>query len=128
MISTGILFGLGIQGMFDVILRGDATIVWDWYIPFTIILCSIPSVIFLEEDGMAGLSFSLKVVIHFFALLGVVSLCGRLFGWYTELGEYLYIAGMYVVIYFFVWVATFWLAKKDEDRINNALKDVMDEE
>ncbi len=132
MISTGILFGLGIQAMLESFLHNDVTIVWEWYIPFSIIftgfLCSIPSVVFLDDEGMTKLNFSVKVAIHFFAILGVVSLCGKLFGWYMELSEYLHIVIMYVIIYFFVWVATFWLAKKDEDKINNALKDVMDEE
>ena len=111
MISTGILFGLGIQGMIDMVAHEDVTIVWEWYIPFSIIftgfLCSIPSVIFLDDEGIAKLKFSIKVTIHFLAMLGVVSICGKLFGWYTELREYLYILAMYVVIYFFVVIHIF---------------------
>ena len=132
MISTAILFGLGIEAMILAAFYDDIEIVWDWYIPFTIIftgfLCSIPSVIFLEDGLMEKISFSVKVMIHFFAILGVVSLCGRLFGWYSTLKEYIWILIMYIVIYFFVWIATYWLAKNDENKINKALKDVQDEE
>ena len=132
MISTAILFGLGIQAAIYAFLHGDPQIVWDWYTPFTIIftgfLCSIPSVVFLEDGVMEKSSFSLKVLIHFFAILGVVSLCGRLFGWYSTWKAYISIFIMYVVIYFFVWVATYWLTKNDENKINKALKDLQDEE
>lgn len=132
MISTAILFGLGIEAMIYAVFFDELEIVWDWYIPFTIIftgfLCSIPSVIFLEDGVMEKSSFSVKVVLHFFALLGVVSLCGRQFGWYSTLNAYLWILIMYIVIYIFVWIATYWLAKNDENRINKALKDVQDEE
>ena len=132
MISTAVLFGLGIQALVEAILYGDLEIIWDWYTPFSIIftgfLCALPSVIFLDEDGLSQKGFGVKLVIHFMALLGVVSLCGKLFGWYSTLRAYLWIAGMYVIIYFFVWIATFWLAKNDENKINKALDDIRDEE
>ncbi|MBR5419713.1 MAG: DUF3021 domain-containing protein [Lachnospiraceae bacterium] len=132
MISTAILFGLGIQACAAAVLYGDKQIVWDWYTPFTIIftgfLCSIPSVIFLEEGETEKSHFFVKVVLHFFAILGVVSLCGKLFGWYSSLRDYLWILLMYVVIYFFVWGATYWLIKKDENKINKALEEFRDEE
>ena len=35
---------------------------------------------------------------------------------------------MIVIIYAFTWVATYWLLKSDENKINDALKDVRDEE
>ncbi|MBR3524476.1 MAG: DUF3021 family protein [Lachnospiraceae bacterium] len=132
MISTGILFGLGVQALLYAVFFDDTQIIWPWYTPFAIIftgfLCSLPSVIFLEEEGTETLGFKLKLVLHFFAILGVVSLCGRLFGWYSTLRAYLAIVVMYVVIYVFVWVATYWLIRKDENRINKALEDLRDEE
>ena len=35
---------------------------------------------------------------------------------------------MYVIIYGFVWIATGWLVKRDEIRINEAIKEIQDEE
>ena len=130
MISTGILFGLGIQAFFGAILSNDTQIIWDWYTPFSIVftgfLCSIPSVFLTLENDVKETRFILRLVIHFITLLGVVSLCSKLFHWYSSLTEYLWIVLMYVVIYFFVWVATYWLAKNDENKINKALKDISD--
>ena len=132
MISTAILFGLGIQACWNAMFHGDARIVWEWYVPFTIIftgfLCSVPSLIFLEEGETKKSAFPVKIVLHFLVLLGVVSLCGRLFGWYSTWEAYLWILFMYVVIYFFVWAATFWLMQKDENKINKALEELRDEE
>ena len=34
MISTGILFGIGVQKMIQYVSEGSGTIVWQWYIPF----------------------------------------------------------------------------------------------
>ena len=131
MISTGVLFVLGVQAMINALLYQDMQIVWDWYTPFTILftgfLCSIPTVIFVD-DGEKAFGFSLKVVIHFLALFAVVSLCGKLFGWYSSLKGYICIILMYILIYFFVWVATYWLLKNDDNKINKALKELQDEE
>jgi uncharacterized membrane protein YphA (DoxX/SURF4 family) len=69
-----------------------------------------------------------KVVIHFICIFAAVSLFGLLFGWYTDLAGFLVIAVMIVIIYAFTWVATYWLLKSDENKINDALKDVRDDE
>lgn len=132
MISTGILFGLGIQALIGRISGDQVEISWQWFIPLSIVftgfLCAIPSVIFLDDEDPFHLHISLKITLHFFAILGVVSLCGWLFGWYSVLSEWFAIAVMYVIIYAFVWAATFWLGKSDENKINSALNDIRDEE
>jgi hypothetical protein len=132
MISTGILFGLGIKALIAYISGDQVEISWQWFIPLSIVftgfLCAIPSVIFLDDEDPFHMHISVKITLHFLAILGVVSICGRLFGWYSDFKEWLAIAVMYVIIYFFVWVATFWLAKSDENKINNALNDIHDEE
>ncbi|MCR4791396.1 MAG: DUF3021 domain-containing protein [Lachnospiraceae bacterium] len=132
MISTGILFGLGIQALLARLCGEQTEVSWQWFIPLSIVLtgflCAIPSVIFLDEEDPFGLHISVKITLHFLAILGVVSLCGRLFGWYDSFSEWLVIAVMYVIIYAFVWAATFWLAKSDANKINDALKDMQDEE
>ena len=131
MISSAILFGLGIEETVEFLLIGDAHMTWQWYIPLSIILtafvCSVPSVIFMD-DRSTGKKFILKVVIHFFCIFAAVSLFGMVFGWYTTLSGYLVIAVMIFIIYGFTWSATYWLNKSDEKKINSALEEMRDDE
>ena len=131
MISSGILFGLGIEEFVEFLTTGDAYLRWQWYIPLSIIfcafVCSVPSVIFYSDSSTAK-SFSLKVVIHFICIFATVSLFSKLFGWFDTFGGYLIIAVMIFIIYGFVWAATYWLLKKDEEKINEALDEMRDEE
>lgn len=131
MISSAILFGLGIEEAAEFLITGDAHLTWQWYIPLSIILaafvCSVPSVIFMD-DRSTGKKFILKVVIHFICIFAAVSLFGLVFGWYTTLAGYLVIAVMIFIIYGFTWAATYWLTKSDEKKINSALEEMRDEE
>lgn len=131
MISCGILFGLGIEEMVEFLMTGDKSLTWQWYIPLSIIfaafVCSVPSVIFYHDYG-SGRVFGLKVLIHFICIFATVSFFAWLFGWYSTFGGYLVIAIMIFIIYGFVWVATYWLLKKDEEKINEALDGMRDEE
>lgn len=132
MISTAILFGLGVQTSQYYMMGNVAIIEWPWYIPFSIILtgflCSVPSVLLMEDDKLSSKHMKIRIVLHFFCLLGVVSVCGYLFRWYNGLSSYLPIVIMYVLIYCFVWLATLWIAKSDENKINEAIREIQDEE
>jgi len=132
MISTAILFGLGVQATLGHIMGGESTIVWQWYIPLSVIitgfLCSVPSLLLLEDDKLSSKHIKMRVFMHFVLLWGVVSLCGYLFQWYSNVSQYIPFAIIYVLIYGFVWVATLWIAKSDENRINEAIKEIRDDE
>ena len=112
MISSAILFGLGIEELVEFLMTGDKQLTWQWYIPLSIILCafvcSVPSIIFID-DYSAGRVFMLKVVIHFICIFAAVSLFAKLFGWYDSFRGYL-------------------VAKSDEAKINEALDDMRDED
>lgn len=132
MISTAILFGLGVQTS-QYYMMGDVSVIeWPWYIPLSIILtgflCSIPSLLFVEDDKLSIKHIKVRIVLHFICLLGVVSLCGYLFHWYDSWSNYVPIVVMYVLIYCFVWLATLWMTKSDENKINEAIKDIQDED
>lgn len=132
MISTAILFGLGIQALVLHILGDVEMLEWNWYIPLSIIftglLCSIPSVLIIDWEGLSHRQVIIRILLHFISILAVVTLCGYLFRWYTCWQYYIPILVLYVLIYCFVWVATGWLSKADENRINEALKDIRDQE
>ena len=132
MISTGILFGLGIESLIGWISGGGDQIRWPWYIPLTIIftgfLCALASLFLIDEEGNDVTHAKGRIALHFVSLLAVVALCGWLFGWYEEFSEFAVIAVMYVLIYGFVWAGSLWMAKADEKKINEAIKDIRDEE
>ena len=131
MISSGILFGLGIEELVEFLMTGDKQLTWQWYIPLSIILCafvcSVPSIIFVDDYSTKRV-YIIKVLIHFVCIFAAVSIFAKLFGWYETLGGYLVIAVMIFIIYGFTWAATCWLAKSDEAKINEALDDMRDED
>lgn len=132
MISTAILLGHGVQAVIGYMIGVEQTIVWQWYIPLSIIitgfLCSVPSLLLLEDDKLNSKHIKIRIFIHFVCLWVVVSVCGYLFQWYRSLPEYVPLAIMYVLIYAFVWGATLWITKSDENRINEAIKEIQDDE
>ncbi len=132
MITTAILFGLGIQAMIKYVSGGVTQIVWQWYIPLSLILtgllCSLPTLLLLSQTARGGWRDALRLVVHFFCICAVVSLCGYLFKWYTDWRGYVPIVAMVAVIYLFVWVATLWITNSDAKKINEAIKEIQDTE
>lgn len=132
MISTGILFGIGIQVSLNYFLHDNYSFSWQWYIPLSIILtgflCALASLFLVEDNDRKILSPALQIVFHCISVFAIVSVCGYLFHWYTDIREYIPIVIMYVIIYGFVWGASLWIGKTDEEMINDAIKDIRDEE
>ncbi len=132
MISTGILFGIGVQAMLSFLLEGGDVIIWEWYIPFSIILagflCSLATLFMLYIGEESREKVCIKTAFHFLATLAIVSFCGYIFGWYSSLSAYICVVIMYVLIYAFVWISTIWMLKSDEKKINEAIDEIRDEE
>ena len=132
MISTGILFGVGVQALIGHLTAGTESLAWPWYTPLSVIftgfLCALATLFLIDREGENIASGKGRILLHFFFLLIVVAGCGWLFGWYSNLTEFIVIAVMYVVIYAFVWISSLWMAKTDEKKINEAIKDIQDEE
>ena len=132
MISTAILFGIGLQGALAVLFKQDATIVWDWYIPFSIILTgflsALPSVLITGYENLKKTMIRFRIMLHIISIWGIVSLSGYIFGWYKDFNGWIGISVMYFFIYFFVWFGSWWLAKEDDKKINNALDEIRDDE
>ncbi len=132
MISTGILFGVGVQALVGHLQTGSETLSWQWYIPLSIIftgfLCSLATFLLQEDDGKDITRSRLRIALHFLLLFGVVAGCGYFFGWYDSAAGFAVIGGMYVLIYGFVWAASIWMGKADEKKINEAIDGIRDEE
>ena len=132
MISTAVLFGVGVQTFLRFLLYGEVDFTWPWYTPFSIVLtgflCALPTMLILNGEADSKKKGIIRTLIHFVLVGGVVSFCGYLFGWYDDLADYLPILIMYILIYMFVWFYTLWLLKSDEKKINEAIKRFTDEE
>ena len=132
MISTGILFGLGIEALIRRFCLQDSSLIWQWYIPLSIILtgflCSVPSILLLECGEFSKKQMTLRKCLHCISIFIIVSFSGWLFHWYTNMSEYIPIAIIYIFVYFFVWIGTGWIYKVEENKINAALLDIQDEE
>ncbi|MDD5935707.1 MAG: DUF3021 family protein [Clostridiales bacterium] len=131
-ISTCMMIGLGIQEVLIHFSSGMSTFEMPWYIPltipFTAFVCSLPSALLNECDGLNKKQIVVRVILHYFCLLFVVTSCGYMFHWYSQVLEYLVIACVYTIIYGVVWLISWWLNKRDEDTINKALKIIQDKE
>ena len=132
MVSTGILFCMGVRSAVLSILSGRDNIGWQWYIPLSIIfvgfLCALASLLLYDDGAGSGWAIRIRVIIHFILVFGIVSLSGYLFRWYANAFEYLIIVIMYILIYAFVWISTAWMLKADEKKINDAIDQIRDDE
>lgn len=131
-ISTAILFIIGVESAICHFFIEGYEMNWSWYIPLSIVfsgfLCAVPTWFLLGIDDLSKTAIWVRIVVHFVLVGGIVSLCGFLFKWYSGVMELLPILGMYTLIYAFVWAASGWLAKTDEKKINDAIKDFQDME
>ncbi|SEA00665.1 Protein of unknown function [Lachnospiraceae bacterium NK3A20] len=132
MISSVMLFAFGIMALKERIFHGTQTIEWPWYMPlavvFTGFVCALPTFLVTSLDGISRRELRLRILLHFLLLGGIVSLCGYLLGWYATPKGWAEVLVIYVLIYAFVWLATIWLAKSDEKKINRAIRDIQDRE
>ena len=132
MISTAILFGIGILMLIQHFVSGVQTFSFQWSDPlsicFTGFLSSLPTYFLLDLDSLKKSEVRIRMGIHFVLVLGIVILCASLFHWFGQIINLRIICLMYSLIYLFVWGATAWMAKADEIKINEAIKDLQDAE
>ena len=130
MISTAILFGIGILMLVQHFSLGMQTFTFQWSDPlsicFTGFLSSLPTYFLLDMDSLKKSEVRIRIGIHFVSVLGIVVLCASHFHWFGQIINLRIICLMYSLIYLFVWCATAWMAKVDEIKINGAIKDMQD--
>ena len=74
-----------------------------------------------EQDG--GRVVLIKIMVHYFVLCGVMIGCGCRFGWMDlNLNGIVMMAVSVAVVYLLVFLAGYWLDKKQADEINKKLK------
>ena len=129
MITTGIVFAVGLEGLYYHLVDDD--IVLNWYHLFSFLLAGIlgalPTLLFTEKK-LSKRALRLRWVLHFVLLLAVISLLGYIFGWYVTLEGYMFVAAAFVLIYTAVVAGSIILIRREEALINRALEDIRDEE
>ena len=132
MVSTAILFGIGMLMLMQHFSSGVQTFSFQWIDPLSIcltgFLSSLPTYFLLDLDNLKKSEVWIRMGIHFVSVLGIVVLCASLFHWFGQIINLRIICLMYSLIYLFVWCATAWMAKVDEIKINEAIKDLQDSE
>ena len=132
MISTAILFGIGILMLIQHFSLGVQMFSFQWSDPlsicFTGFLSSLPTCFLLDMDSLKKSEVRIRIGIHFVSVLGIVILCASLFHWFGQIINIRIICLMYSLIYLFVWGATAWMAKADEIKINEAIQALQDPE
>ena len=132
MISTAILFGIGILMLVQHFSLGMQTFTFQWSDPlsicFTGFLSSLPTYFLLDMDSLKKSEVWIRMGLHFVSVLGIVVLCASLFHWFGQIINLRILCLMYSLIYLFVWGVTAWMAKVDEIKINRAIKDLQDSE
>ncbi len=132
MISTAILFGIGMLMLIQHMVSGVQTLSLQWSDPLSIcltgFLSSLPTYFLLDMDSLKKSEVWIRMGIHFVLVLGIVVLCASLFHWFGQIINLRILCLMYSLIYLFVWGVTAWMAKADEIKINEAIKDLQDSE
>lgn len=129
MISAMVLLAIGLEGVVKHIAGYD--FILEWYHPISIVLTgflgALPTPLVWNKD-CSRKQFPFLLTAHCILLLGIVSLIGFLFHWYSNGIDYLFVAIAYFIIYVLVWVVSFWLERCDEAKINQAIQKIRDEE
>ena len=132
MISTAILFGIGMLMLIKHFSLGVQMFSFQWSDPISIcltgFLSSLPTYFLLDMDSLKKSEVWIRMGIHFVSVLGIVVLCASLFHWFGQIINLRILCLMYSIIYLFIWCATAWMAKADEIKINEAIKDMQDAE
>ena len=132
MISTAILFGIGILMLIQHLVLGVQILSLQWSDPLSIcltgFLSALPTYFLLDMDSLKKSEVWIRMGIHFVSVLGIVVLCASLFHWFGQIINLRILCFMYSLIYLFVWGVTAWMAKADEIKINEAIKDLQDSE
>lgn len=89
---------------------------------------ALPSFLFYFKKEPSRKQFIIRLILHFICIMAVVLGEGLLLGWYENLVEMAVIAGIVVLVYIAVWIITMRSNSAAERGINEALKNINNDE
>lgn len=131
LITVGITFAISLEGLIEH-LKGEEMF-FQWYMPGSAIVggiaCAIPSALLLMNVfEKTKKQFIIRVTIHCVLLYVINSLIGWLFKWFTTWTGFIFVSISYFAVYVFAWVGGFIINRQEDKEINEALKDIRDDE
>lgn len=106
-------------------ISGDETVptITLWQILLSGFITALITVILRPGEQDGGRIGVIKIIVHYFVLCGVMIGCGCRFGWMNlNLNGIVMMAVSVAVVYLLVFLAGYWLDKKQADEINKKLK------
>ena len=91
-------------------------------------LALIVTVLLQNSDQWDRKTLLIRVSAHCLTLYAAVAGTGRLLGWYADAESFAAVSVVFFAVYAFVWLASHWLDKQDEKKINQALDGIRDSE
>lgn len=127
-IAVCIFINLSIQMAVGHYVNGTQVYEIRWYLPVSIlvtaVLCSLPSLLLSGDRELIVRDY----LLHYGSIGLIVMISGALYGWYGTVFEASMMAITYTIIYGAVWLMMAWLTKREEKAINQALREIQDED
>lgn len=129
-ISTGTVLGIGLEGYFVERQGFEFALGWEDLIIIVVtgLICAIPSLIWLTEEELTRKQFIIRLIVHCLLLYGMVSGIGYVAHWYRGPVEFAFVSVIYFLVYLFVWLVSYWSGWRNQEQINQALKEIQDKE
>lgn len=129
-ISTGTVLGIGLEGYFVERQGFEFALGWEDLIIIVVtgLICAIPSLIWLTEEELTRKQFIIRLIVHCLLLYGMVSGIGYVAHWYRGPVEFAFVSVIYFLVYLFVWLVSYWVGWRNQEQINQALKEIQDKE
>lgn len=131
LITVGITCAISIEGAIEYLVDGEKYFLW--YMPGSAviggILCAIPSALLLIKLWeKTKKQMIIRIIIHCITIYVINALIGWLFKWFTTWSGFIFVTISYFAVYAFAWAGSFLINKQEDKEINEALKDIRDEE
>lgn len=131
MIAAGITAAISIEAVLYYWLW-DRALTFEWHMPVSIVIVAVfgalPSLILFTDRPLPRRRFHFRIFLHCMALYLLAITVGYFFDWYDDIGEFIFVSVDFFLVYGFVWFGTMWLGLADEKKINEAIKNIQDEE
>lgn len=132
LISVLILAAIAMEATWAHFQPGASEIALCWYHPISILLAgfcgALPSLLWVNFEIRKGARFIRRLLLHAALVYIVIIAIGKFFLWYDDLASFLFVTISFLVIYACVWLATVWMTKQDDKRINAMLRKIQDSE